>query len=247
MNYRFHCLVVALCGGLVSFGAQAQTAASVSLEAETDHRERGLSWSDGKPALSASVTIPVTYDLALDVEGLTLRDSARHGGADLGLTIAPRYTVSKAGWDFTAGARGHVFVGRAGTSYVEVTGDVSHTIGPVQLAVGAAFAPSQGAIGGHNLYLDAAASISIPGTPMTVYGGIGRTSGSSSDDARALRLRPGGNYTDHRLGIEHTASNLAVGLRYSDTSISQRRVDPLSPWYDRHFGARVVAYVRFTP
>lgn len=246
MKHRYLCLAAALCGGLGAFPAQAQTAPGVSFEAETDHRERGLSWSDGKPALSAAATIPATYDLALDIEAATLRGSARHGGADLGLTIAPHYTVRTHGWNFTAGARGHVFIGRAGTSYVEMTGDVSRTIGPAQIAVGAAFAPSQGAIGGHNLYLDAAASVSVPGTPLTLYGGVGHTSGASGSNARADRLRPGGSYTDHRIGIEHTGANIALGLRYSDTSIGRGEVDPLLPWNDRNFGARVVAYMRFS-
>lgn len=244
-------LVAALCGGLLPAGAQAQSGAqsapTFSLEAETDHRVRGLSWSDGKAALSAAASIPVTYDLGVDLDAVTLRDSPRHGGADIGLTVAPRYTLRSGGWDVTGGLRGNVFVGRSGTSYVEITGDVARTLGPAQLIVGASFAPAQDAIGGSNLYLDAQLSTSIPGTPVTLYGGIGHTSGSTRDPVRAARLRPGGAYLDHHVGAEYTDANLALGLRYSGTSIGRDEVDRFSRYADRHHGARVMAYLRFTP
>lgn len=249
MQYRFICLAVAISGGLSVSSAQAQSAAtpSISFQGETDHRERGLSWSDGKPAMSASATIPATYDLALDIDAVTLRESARHGGADVGLTITPRYTVNAGGWDLTGGVRGNVFIGRAGTSYVEVTGDIARSIGPAQFVVGAAFAPAQDAIGGHNLYVNATASVSLPGTPLTLYGGVGHTSGSDRADLRVARLRPGGDSLDHHFGVEHTSANLALGVRYSGTSIGADEVDPLSRYYDRDYGSRVVAYIRFTP
>ncbi|MEE4450689.1 TorF family putative porin [Novosphingobium resinovorum] len=246
---RFPCLAAATCGGLVFIAspALAQPAPSFLLEVETDHRERGLSGSSGKPALAASVSIPVSYDLALDVGAVSLRDSARHGGADIGIAVAPRYTLRHGGWDFTAGVRAQVFVGRAGTSYAEITGEVARTLGPAQLVVGAAFAPAQDAIGGSNLYLDAQLSAGIPGTPITIYGGLGHTSGSSRGDARAARLRPGGDYLDHHVGAEYAEGKIAVGLRYSGTSIGADEVDPLSPWTDRHHGGRIMGYLRFTP
>ncbi|MFD1958884.1 TorF family putative porin [Novosphingobium panipatense] len=146
----------------------------------------------------------------------------------------------------SAGVRGNVFIGRSGTSYVELTGDVARTLGPAQFVVGAAFAPAQDAIGGSNLYIDAQLSASLPGTPVTLYGGIGHTSGSSRNDPRVARLRPGGDYLDHHLGAEYTAANLAAGVRYSGTSIGADEVDSLSPWTDRHTGSRVMAYLRFT-
>ncbi|MYL98961.1 hypothetical protein GR702_14430 [Novosphingobium sp. FGD1] len=228
--------------------AAAQSAPSISFEAETDHRERGLGWSDGKAALGIGATVPVTYDLALDMDAVTLRESARHGGADIGVGIAPRYSMQAAGWEFDVGVRGNLFIGRSGTSYVEVTGQVSRTLGLAQLSVGAAFAPSQDAIGGSNLYVDARLSAGIPGTPLTLYGGVGHTSGSTKDgDPRSARLRPGGDYLDHHLGAEYAESSFAAGVRYSGTSIGASEVDRSSPWTDRHYGSRLVAYFRFTP
>lgn len=247
MKTKACCWTIAICGALFSVAAQAQpvASASVSLEAETDRRERGLSWSDGKPALSLLATVPSGNDLTFDVSAVTLRDSPRHGGADVALTIAPRYTLLNAsGFALSAGARGNVFIGRSGMSYAEIIGEVAHTIGPAQVVLGVDFAPPQDSIGGHNLHVDANASVGIPGLPFTVYGGVGHTSGSSRDDPRATRLRPGGSYTDHHVGVERSQALFSLGLRYSGTSISKGEVDLLSPYYDKHFGSRVMAYLR---
>ncbi|HUD28531.1 MAG TPA: TorF family putative porin [Novosphingobium sp.] len=249
---RFPCMGAATggalaCAALWAAPAAAQSAPSVAFEAETDHRERGLSWSDGKAALSVAASVPVTYDLALDLDAVTLRESRRHGGADLGIAIGPRYTLRGGGWDVDAGVRGNLFVGRSGTSYLELTGQVARTLGPAQLSIGAAFAPPQDAIGGSNLYLDAQLSAGVPGTPVTLYGGLGHTSGSTRDDPRAARLRPGGDYLDHHFGAEYAEASFAAGIRYTGTSIGTDEVDPASRWTDRHYGARVVAYLRFTP
>ncbi|MFC0205474.1 TorF family putative porin [Novosphingobium soli] len=227
--------------------ALAQSAPLLTFEAETDRRERGLSWTDGKSTLGMSLAVPVTYDLSIDFDAFALRNSARHGGADAAVTIAPRYTIRSGGWDLDASVRGHVFVGRAGTSYVEVAGRVARTLGPVQVAAGAAFAPGQDAIGGSNLYVDGDVAAGIPGTPVTVYAGLGHTSGSGQDDPRAARLRPGGDYLDHHVGAEYAAARFAAGLRYSDTSIDRDEIDRASPWVDGHYGRRLVAYFRFTP
>lgn len=252
LSLRALCSAVALCGGLFAISAQAQPVlgTQVALEGTTDQRERGLSWSDGRPTASLSASIPASDTFGFDLEALALRDSARHGGAEAALRIAPRYTVTSAGWALSGGARGNVFVGRSGMSYAELTGEAQYTLGPAQLVAGVDFAPSQKAIGGSNLHVEAQASVGIPGLPLTVYGGVGHTTGSTRDGMRGLRaarLRPGGDYTDYHLGLEHSFSALSLGVRYSDTSIDAADVDRLSPFTDRHIGSRVLAYIRVSP
>lgn len=246
MTVRVLTLVGAACSGLLagSLHAQPVIGPEIAVEATTDLRERGLSWSDGKAAVAVSGSLPLTYDLVFDLEAATLRGSPRHGGADVGLTIAPRYRLTSGGWGFNAGIRGNVFVGGSGMDYVELTGEVDHTIGPARLLAAIDFAPSQKAIGGRNLHVEVQASAGIPGMPLTVYGGVGHTTGPSNDRERAWRLRPGGDYTDYHLGIEHSRSNLSFGLRYSDTSIGAEDVNPAVRYYDRHHGARLLAYAR---
>lgn len=248
MIIRVLTLGAAACSGLLASPSQAQAtlAPEIALEATTDLRERGLSWSDGKAAVAVSGTVPVTYDLTFDLEAVTLRDSPRHGGADVGLSFAPRYSMMSGGWGFHAGVRGNVFVGRSGMNYVELTGEVEHTIGPARFIAGMDFAPSQDAIGGRNLHVEIQASAGIPGMPLTVYGGIGHTTGSSNDRANAGRLRPGGDYTDHHFGAEYSRANLSFGLRYTGTSIDADEVNQTMRYNDRHYGSRLLAYARIS-
>ena len=240
------------CGSVpLSAWAQSSPLALVSAEVTTDQRERGLSWSDAKPAASLAVRVPATDRLTVDVEALTTRDSVRHGGANFAVTAAPRYALTRSAVNVGVGAKAHAFMGRTGSgkaalNYIELTSDLDYTFGPVRLGLGAAYVPSQAAIGGDNLYFSGNLEGGIPGTPFTVFGGLGYTTGDDGK-VRSTRLRPGGDYSDHHVGVEYRQSILAVGLRYSDTSIRKRDVDFANPYADRHYGARLAAYVRLTP
>lgn len=248
MSLRLLLTLIPACDCLVAVAAQAQsTGADIVVEAVSDRRERGLSWSDGKPAFIVSATIPATFNWSLDIEASTLRGSERHGGADVGLAFAPRYAVTSRGWTFAAGGRGNVFIEASGMSFVEVTGEVGRTIGPARLTGSVDFAPSQAAIGGSNVRVGLDAEVGISGMPLTVYGGVGHSSGSTRDALRARRLRPGGQYVDYRIGIERIADRLALGLLYSGTNIDAREAGALSPYVDNHVGSTVLAYIRFSP
>ena len=234
---------------LAPLAAQAQGVlpASAAIEATTDLRARGLGQSGGKAALLVDGTLPVTSSFILDARAATLRSSNRNGDAELGLEIAPQLRTASAGWTFTAGARAHLYLDAGAMDYVELEGGVSRTLGPAWLRLGAAYAPSQDAIGGDNLYLSADAELGLPGTGFTLYAGAGHTLGSRKDDTlaamRAVRLRPDGDYTDYRLGIERSHLNLAYGMQFSDTTIDQS-ANRTSPYWDNDSGARVSGYMR---
>lgn len=225
--------------------AQSAERSSIALELTSDFRNRGLSWSDGDPTIVVDGTIAITDGFALDLQAAGLRESQRHGGSDLGLAASPRFNWFRSGWTLSAGATGHVFTGEGKLNYIELDASAAHSIGPLQLGLGASFAPSQSAIGGSNLYLDANLAAGIPGTPFTIFGGAGYTMGSSNGSARAARLRPEGDYADYHVGIEHVRGPLALGLRYSDTSIDKDRIVP-SPYSDRDVGSRLIATVRLS-
>ena len=219
--------------------AHAQT---ISLEATTDARERGISWSDGQPALEVGASIPVSPGFDVDLRATTLRNSARHGGSELGMTVSPRFRHGMGGLSLSVGLDGHVFVDESRLNFVEASAGLDYSIGPARIDAGVSYAPRQKAIGGDNLYLHAGAALGFPGTPLTVYGGGGYTTGSTRNAVRAARLRPGGDAWDHYVGVEHSQMKFAVGLRYSDTTVSSNRVT--SPFDDRHAGSRLTAYAR---
>lgn len=232
-------LAAALC--CVALPAQAQDAAPVvEVEATSDARVRGLSWSDGKPTLAASVWAPLGGGVEADARVTALRDSARHGGAEAGVDAALRYVAYTGGWRLSAGLAGHAFPGVRGLHYGEVEARAGYTLGPATVSAGAAYAPRQAAIGGDNLYLSASAQAGVPGTPLTLLAGLGHSSGSGDGRARARRLRPDGSYWDWRVGAEYVRAPFAVGARLTGTSVDDAR----GRYVDRHTGTQASGYVR---
>jgi hypothetical protein len=238
-----------LAAPMLAPAALAQTAPptagpTIGIEATTDERRRGLGWSGGRASASADALLTIgPVDASARIAAT--RGAARHGGADAVIDLGVG-----TGWDvgalrLRATAIGHLFTGaRGGMDYVEATGSASYALGPLQVAGGAAFAPSQDAIGGSNLHLFADADAGIPGTPFTLVAGIGHSSGHVDDPVRAQRLRPGGDYTNWRLGVEHRQGPLTLALDYTGTDVA--RADTFGPFADaRHAGDRILGRVRF--
>jgi len=227
--------------------SMAQTGASV--EATTDYRRHGLSWSDSDPALRADATLALNYDLSLSASASTLRGSRRHGGSEVGFTIGPRYSTSAAGFDLSAGITGNLFAGTdegaRGMDYVELDGRAARTLGPVQLALSISYAPSQDAIGGSYGHAGGDLSLGLPGSPLTAYVGGGYSFGDSNGDPRSARLRPDGNYGDWYVGLEQSYGPLSVGMLYTDTSIDRSRAAAVE-YGDRGTGERLSAYARIS-
>ena len=221
---------------LASASASPGFAASPGVEASTDLRRRGISWSDGKPALEAFAAIPISAGLSLQAGAATLRASPRHGGADLLINGALRYTHQSDAWTLWAEVQGLGFAGASGQNYAQFRTNVARGIGPLQLQASADWAPSQSAIGGSNTYLGARATTGIPGTPISLGASIGRSLGSNDGTGRAQRLRPGGNYTDYRLDADYIRGALAFGASLTTTSINTAN----SPPGTGDFGTRLI-------
>ncbi|MBM6575488.1 hypothetical protein KCP91_03840 [Microvirga sp. SRT01] len=224
--------------------AHAQTGLSAGVEAATDEARRGLSWSENRGVLSADAAASLgPVDASARV--VTTRGSSRHGDADAVADIG-----LGTGWNLgairvRAGGTAHLFAGARGKmDYGEVGASASFTFGPLQLTGGADYAPSQDAIGGDNLFVYAAANAGIPATPFTLVAVIGHSTGDVNDPVRAQRLRPGGDYSNWRLGVEHRTGPLTLALDYVGTDVNRR--DAFGPFADaRHAGDRIVGRVRF--
>lgn len=221
--------------------AAAQADVTAGVELATDENRRGLSWSAGRVAPSADIAATLG---AWEASGriVALRGSPRHAGADMvaDLQLAGAWELGPV----RLRGRGiaHVFAGARGRQdYVEVGGDATYAIGPLQIDGGVLVAPAQRAVGGTNVYVFAGAAAGLPGTPVTLSAGIGHTTGGSG--ARADRLRPGGAYTDWRLGAEFNRARLTLALDYVGTDIGSGSAilpvgDPV------HAGDRIVARAR---
>lgn len=239
---RLTALLPALLSGAAVVHAQSIDA---GMEVTTDEVRRGLSWSDGEVSASADASAGFAgVDAA--VRFTALRKSDRHANADVvaDLVIGKDWDVS--GFTLRTEAIGHVFGGAdSNMNYAEVRLGGSYTIGPLQVGAGAFYAPSQDAIGGDNLYLRATALAGIPAFPVTVAASVGRTTGDTKE-ARSARLRPAGDYTDWKVGLEYNQFPFTVGVDYLGTDIDTSRV-VTSPFADlKHVGDRVVGRVRLS-
>ncbi|MEG3091268.1 TorF family putative porin [Sphingomonas sp. PB1R3] len=225
---------------------RAQERPALGVELNSDENRRGLSWSGGRVSPSADI---YASQGVFEASGriVALRDSDRHGGADVVGDLSAGASTTIGLVTVRGRVTGHLF-GGAGfdADYVELGGSAAYTLGPVQLDAGADYAPIQDAIGGDNLYVHAGAQAGIPGTPWTVLAGIGHSSGKTNDPRRAARLRPGGDYADWRLGVEHVTGPVTLGLDYVGTDVSERAASSFLLADARHSGDRIVGRVRFS-
>lgn len=221
-------------GGPGSYAPGSGVSVSASATATSDYRYRGLSRSQGDPALQGQAYVELPSGLYGGVFGSTLGGGGE-GAGDVEIDLIAGYDSEIAsGINLDIGASYFGFVGKGAPrtlaglgdlgSYVEPYAAVSYTLGPVQAKVGAAYAPDQSSIGGDNLYLYGQASAGIPMTPLTLNAKIGRSDGS---------LAPGsGSYTDWSLGADYVLGPLTLGAKYVDTNLAKTGVKAIDRLYD---------------
>lgn len=207
-------------------------AVSASATATSDYRYRGLSRSDGDPALQGQVFVELPNGPYLGVFGSTLGGG---GAGELEIDLIAGYEREIAsGLSLDVGATYFGFAGEGAPrtmdglgdlgSYIEPYAALSYTLGPVQAKVGAAYAPDQDAIGGDNFYLYGQASTGIPTTPITLNAKIGRSDGS---------LAPGsGSYLDWSIGADYVLGPLTLGAKYVDSDLAKSGIEAIDRLYD---------------
>lgn len=212
----------------------------LTAELATQERRHGLGWSDGRASLRTALGVPVGPDLRFDASATTLRGSRRHGGADAVLDLSGGWSESLGAMQVDAGLIGHLFTGARGhQDYAEAQIGARTLIGPADFDLSASYAPSQQAIGGDHLYLALRSRVAVIGTPFTLLAALGHSSGSVKDPVRAARLRPGGAYTDWRLGADYIRNRLTLGLFYIGTDIAAADCEA------RHCGDTLVGRLGF--
>ena len=145
------------------------------------------------------------------------------------------------GWRLGLGAGGYIFTGRGDLNFAELEARAVWSLGPARLRAGARFAPVQAAIGGSNLHLSLDGDVGVPGTPVTLMGGLGHSTGTVTEPLRAQRFRPEGAYWNYSLGAEYVAGPAVLGVRWTGNSIGAA---PAGPFADPHVGSRLAGYIR---
>ncbi|HEY0413534.1 MAG TPA: TorF family putative porin [Allosphingosinicella sp.] len=179
----------------------------------SDYRFRGISRSDGDPALQGQLTVSLPNGPYAGVRGTTLKGLANRADAELDLYAGYGADLG-AGTSLDAGLIYYSFPGATGRAgYFEPYASLSHTLGTVEATAGAKYAWRQQAIAGaDSLYLFGQVEVGIMATPLTLSAEAGRQSGGG----------PGG-YWNWSLGGRYALGPLEAGLRYVDTDLPPRR------------------------
>lgn len=195
------------------------TGLSVGAEVElmSDYRFRGVSRSDGDPAVQAAITVSHGSGPYVGVRGTTLSglDPLRESGFDdlgnLQLELYAGYGMEiGGGLSADGGVMYYAYTGGEGrTDYVEPYASLSYMLGPVEATGGVKYAPSQSGTGNEDmLYLFAEAEAGIPFTPLKFRAHVGR------QDWGAF-----GTYTNWSIGGGYTMGPAEISLRYVDTDL----------------------------
>lgn len=178
----------------------------------TDYRFRGLSQTNGDPAIQGGIT--ATHSSGFYVGGWSSSISdAAFGIGDQELDVFGGWSGEvTSGVTLDAGLLYYVYPGApkgVNSDYLEPYASVSGEVGPAKVKVGVAYAWDQSALGDEdNLYLYSNVDFAIPNTPVTLSGHVGYVDGFQAISAD-------GNTFDWSVGASATVFGpLSVGVSY---------------------------------
>ena len=175
----------------------------------SDYRYRGISLSDGDAAAQGGIQYIHRGGARLGVWASSIADN---GGDDVELDLVAGYGRSVAGFDVDLSVTGYVYPGARATDYGEVALSLGHKVGPADVLLGFAYAPSQKGTGhADNRYVYGDASWRVDGSPITLKGHIGRETGAFSATSGAK--------LDWLVGADAAIGPVTVSLAYVDTDI----------------------------
>ena len=207
----------------------------------SDYRFRGVSQTDKEGAVQAGVTIGHESGLYVGTWASNLAGWGTFGGSNMELDIYGGYAANIGDVKVDVGLTWHMYPGGADkTDFAEPYVKVSGGLGPVNLLVGAAYAPAQEALGRwyltgadavagvyndpgdkeDNLYLWTDASIGVPTTPITLKAHLGYSDGNPGLGPNGTSVAPTGSYLDWMIGADAAFGPLTLGVSYIDTDIS---------------------------
>lgn len=176
----------------------------------SDYRFRGFSQSSQNAAVQAGITATHESGFYVGTWGSSISFA---GSAEVDL-FAGYSTAVAEGVTVDVGLLYYLYPKHGGgdTDFFEPYVNLTGTIGPATIKVGANYAWDQNALGGNDaIYLHAEPSVAIPGTPFGLNGHLGY----ASSDAF-----PGGfdgEVIDWSLGATATYKNITFGVSYVDT------------------------------
>lgn len=209
-----------LLAGVVAAPAMAQeqpprVAVSGNVTLTSDYRFRGVSLTATDAALQGGVSFAGRSGVSGGLWASTI--SSGGSGAQLELDLFAAKSFTWKGASIAAGGIGYLYPGASGLAYGEATASVARSIGPLDLSVGANYAPRQANLGRRdNIYVfsNAAAPLGKIGkTPITAAAGVGYESGVFAFGKDKL---------DWTLRLTASKFGFDLSLAYIDTNVDNR-------------------------
>lgn len=196
-----------------------RVAVSGNITLTSDYRFRGVSLTATDAALQGGVSFAGRSGFSGGLWASTL--SSGGSGAQLELDLFAAKSFSWKGASISAGGIGYLYPGASGLGYGEATLSVARPIGPIDVTVGANYAPRQNNLGRRdNIYVfsNAAAPLGkIRKTPITVAAGLGYESGVFAFQKDKL---------DWTVRLTASKFGFDLSLAYIDTNVDNRLTRP---------------------
>ncbi len=184
---------------------------STTISVVSDYRFRGISLSNRKPAVQASVDVSHKSGVYASVWGSTI---STYGGSNFEVDAALGWKNTVGPVTLDLGGTAYLYPGGTAVNAFETYAYIGKSVGPAELRAGIVYAPRQKNLGGaDNIYFTADARVGVPKTPFTLTASVGHEHGAFAGAT--------GNKWDWSFGAEFTRAPFTLGLSYVDTNIAE--------------------------
>ncbi len=207
----------------------------------TEYRLRGISQSDSDPAIQGAITVGHSSGVYVGAWASNLAGNGTWGGSNMEFDAIAGFSTGVGAVTLDAGAVYYIYPGTSGHDFFEVYGSVSGKLGPVNAKLGTYWTPPQTNIGvsggskGNNIWVYTDLGLPIGGTPLTLKGHAGYSSGDSLYTKGAAAFDPldsegSHGVFDYAVGVDFTWKALTLNLSYVGTDLD-------SAYANTNFGA----------
>ncbi len=176
-----------------------------SIDAVSDYRFRGVSLSNGKPAIQPGLTISHSSGLYVSAWGSNV---ANNSGSDVEVDLTAGFSKSVGKVELDLGMIGYLYPGAAATNYAEAFAGIGTDLGFAKIGFNLAYAPKQASIGGRdNVYIGTQAAVPLSNSPVTLVGSFGLENGAFGNDK-----------LDWSIGAELDMNYATASIRFVDTA-----------------------------
>ena len=186
----------------------------------TQYRLRGISQTDNRAAVQGAITVAHKSGVYVGTWASNLAGFGSFGGSNMELDLIAGFSKPVGGVTLDGGVVYYVYPGTQGTDYVEIYASGSGKVGPVNAKLGLYWAPQQSNIGGHNVWVYTDLGLPISGTPITLKGHVGLSTGTSG-------YTKGKDIVNYSVGADLTWKNLTLNVSYVGTDVDETRANLL--------------------